>query len=340
VRVLVTGGTGYVGSHTVVALMEAGHEVLVVDNLSNSESWIIDRIAHIVGRLPAFERVDLLDNARFQHCFKQFMPEAVIHFAALKSVAESVAMPEVYYRNNLLGTLNVLTAMANLGCGNLVFSSSATVYGASSSSPIAESAPLGPVNPYGRTKLMAEEMIRDHALASTGFSALLLRYFNPAGAHPSARIGELPRGLPNNLTPYVLQVAAGLRPYVNVFGTDYPTRDGTGIRDYIHVCDLADAHVAGLNYLAAAPDPVVRAFNVGTGRGYSVLEVIDALSATSGRQIEWVAAARRPGDVAECYADPSLANRELAWRARRGLSEIAADGWRWQTKLASQAKAD
>lgn len=333
-RILVTGGAGYIGSHTCVELLSAGHDLLVLDNLSNSDARSLDAVGKITGTRPELVVADLRDEDRLNACMKDFAPEAVMHFAALKAVGESCEQPLRYYENNVSGTLGLLAAMQRHGCRRIVFSSSATVYGLPERCPVDESAPLQAMNPYGRTKLMMEQVIGDLSRADPGFHAAILRYFNPAGAHPSGLIGELPRGTPNNLVPFVSQVAAGLRPRVNVFGSDYPTADGTGVRDYIHVCDLAAAHVAALGRLASHPAGFV--VNVGTGRGYSVLEVIAAFEQATGRPVPWVFAPRRSGDVAQYYADPALATRLLGWRAERDLLRMCEDAWRWQCNLAGR----
>lgn len=332
-KVLVTGGAGYIGSHTVVELVAAGFDVHVVDNFCNSERWILERLATLCGRRVPHTELDLLDEPALQACFAEVQPEAVIHFAALKAVGESVQQPLRYHRNNVGGTLALLQAMQDHGCQHLVFSSSATVYGNPERCPIGEDAPLGATNPYGQTKLIMEHVIRDllAAPAST-FKAAILRYFNPAGAHESGLIGELPRGVPNNLVPFVAQTAAGLREAIQVFGNDYPTRDGTGVRDYIHVVDLAQAHVAALRALRDGEAREVTV-NLGTGRGYSVLEVIEAFGRAVGRPIPYRFAPRRPGDVAECWADPSLAEKVLGWKAERDIEAMCADAWRWQKTL-------
>lgn len=330
-RILVTGGTGYIGSHTSVALLEAGYDVVIVDNFSNSERWVSERIKRLSGKDLSCIELDLLDHAGLRACLDDVRPDAVIHFGALKSVGESVAKPLLYYQNNITGTLNLLDAMSSVGCQRLVFSSSATVYGYPEKCPIQEDAELGAINPYGRTKLMMEQVINDVCASQPAFQAATLRYFNPAGAHPSGLLGELPRGAPNNLVPFVAQVAAGLRPMVRVFGGDYKTPDGTGVRDYIHVMDLAHAHVRALEYLQTTGRGIT--VNLGTGRGYSVLEIISAFSHASGREIPYMISDRRSGDAAECYADPSLAEKLLGWRASNGLDSICADAWRWQEQL-------
>ncbi|WP_028770562.1 UDP-glucose 4-epimerase GalE [Silanimonas lenta] len=332
-KVLVTGGAGYIGSHTVVELVAAGFDVHIVDNFCNSERWILERLATLCGRGIPHTELDLLDEAALQACFAEVRPGAVIHFAALKAVGESVQQPLRYHRNNVGGTLALLQAMQDHGCPHLVFSSSATVYGVPERCPIREDAPLGATNPYGQTKLVMEHVIRD-LLAAPGstLKAAILRYFNPAGAHESGLIGELPRGVPNNLVPFVAQTAAGLREAIQVFGNDYPTRDGTGVRDYIHVVDLAQAHVAALRALRDGEAREITV-NLGTGTGYSVLEVIEAFGRAVGRPIPHRIAPRRPGDVAECWADPALAERLLGWKARRGLDAMCTDAWRWQKTL-------
>ncbi len=334
-RILVTGGAGYIGSHTVLELLAAGHDVLIVDNLCNSRAEVIERIAAIAGRRPAFAELDLRDRAGLASIFAEHEFDAVLHFAGLKAVAESVEKPLLYYDNNVSGTLCLLESMAEAQVRTLVFSSSATVYGDPHAVPITEDFPLAATNPYGRTKLIIEDMLRDAAKADARWRVALLRYFNPVGAHESGLIGEDPRGTPNNLMPYVAQVAAGLRPSLSIYGADYPTPDGTGVRDYIHVVDLAQGHLAALTALAQQPG--VLTTNLGTGRGYSVLEMIKAFSAVSGRKIDYRIVGRRPGDVAACYADPTLAWRVMGWRARRGVEAMCADAWRWQSaNLAGQ----
>ena len=338
-KVLVTGGAGYIGSHTVVELVAAGFDVHVVDNFCNSERWILQRLATLCGREIPHTELNLLDEAALQACFAAVKPDAVIHFAALKAVGESVQQPLRYHRNNVGGTLALLQAMQDHGCQHLVFSSSATVYGNPESCPIREDAPLGATNPYGQTKLVMERVIRD-LLAAPGslLRAAILRYFNPAGAHESGLIGELPRGVPNNLVPFVAQTAAGLRAEISVFGDDYPTRDGTGVRDYIHVVDLAQAHVAALRALRDGGDREITV-NLGTGNGFSVLEVIEAFSRAVGRPIPHKRVARRPGDSAECWADPALAEKVLGWKASRGVDAMCADAWRWQQGLSDTPTA-
>ena len=327
--ILVTGGAGFIGSHTCVELLAAGYEVLVVDNFSNSKSEALRRVEEIAGRkLGAFYRADIRDKAALREVFKAHAIDAVIHFAALKAVGESVAKPLMYYDNNIAGTVALAEVMAEAGVKSLVFSSSATVYGDPASVPIREDFPTGPTNPYGRTKWMMEFVLSDLAAADPEWRVALLRYFNPVGAHASGRIGEDPNGLPNNLMPYVSQVAVGRLPRLRVFGGDYPTPDGTGVRDYIHVVDLAVGHVAAVRRLTERPG--VLTVNLGTGRGYSVIEVVKAFEKASGRPVPYEIVARRPGDVAQCYAEPGLAERELGWRAERGIDEMCADAWRWQ----------
>ena len=324
---LVTGGAGYIGSHTCVELLGAGHEVTVVDNLVNSSAVSLDRVREIAGRGVHFERADIRDAAALDTIFAGGPFDAVVHFAGLKAVGESVAEPLRYFENNVTGTLRLLEAMSRVGLRRLVFSSSATVYGDPASVPIREDFPLSASNPYGRTKLFIEEILRDLHRSDPRWDLSLLRYFNPVGAHESGLIGEDPAGIPNNLMPYVSQVAVGRLERLSVWGNDYPTPDGTGVRDYIHVVDLARGHLAALN---AVPEAGVRAYNLGTGRGYSVLEMIVAFENASGRQVPYTIAARRPGDVASCYADPALARERLGWSAEHGIERMCADAWRWQ----------
>jgi UDP-glucose 4-epimerase len=326
--ILVTGGAGYIGSHCCVELLQADYEVVVVDNLSNSSEESLRRVREIAGKDLEFHKVDLLDRAALQEVFRTHRFDAVIHFAGLKAVAESTEIPLRYYHNNLTGTLHLLKCMKRHGVTDLVFSSSATVYGDPAHVPITENFPLQATNPYGSTKLMIEEFCRDVAAAQGGWRIILLRYFNPVGAHPSGRIGEDPRGIPNNLMPYVMQVAVGKHPYLSVFGNDYPTPDGTGVRDYIHVVDLVVGHLNALESLPGTRGCV--AYNLGTGRGYSVLEMVAAAEKASGKTVPHKVVGRRAGDIAQCYADPSLAADKLGWRATRGLDEMCADAWRWQ----------
>lgn len=326
--ILVTGGMGYIGSHTVVELLNSGFDVSIIDNLCNSNISVLQRISQICGRSPNFIQGDIRDGEFLDRVFASQSFGSVIHFAGLKAVGESVAQPLFYYDNNVTGTLRLLEAMARVGLKNLVFSSSATVYGDPEFVPITESAKLGATNPYGRSKLMVEEILRDLTLSDPAWRIALLRYFNPVGAHKSGLIGEDPRGIPNNLMPFVSQVAVGQRPELAVFGNDYPTPDGTGVRDYIHVVDLALGHLAALRYLDKQAG--VLTVNLGTGRGYSVLEVIRAFEQASGKTVPYRIVARRPGDIAQCYAQPALAAELLGWKAERDMDEMCADAWRWQ----------
>lgn len=330
-HVLVTGGAGYIGSHTCLELLEAGHTVTVVDNLSNSKEESLKRVAELTGKSVTFQHVDLLDKAALQRVFagSETPFDTVIHFAGLKAVGESVEKPLWYYHNNLTGTLVLCEVMAEYGVKSIVFSSSATVYGDPASVPILEDFPLSCTNPYGRTKLMIEEILQDLNVSDDEWNVALLRYFNPVGAHKSGRIGEDPNGIPNNLMPYVSQVAVGKLERVTVFGDDYPTHDGTGVRDYIHVVDLALGHVRAIEKLMEKPGVVI--YNLGTGQGYSVLDMIKAFSEASGREVPYVISGRRAGDIAACYADPAKAKRELNWVAERGVKEMCEDTWRWQT---------
>ncbi|NWL13831.1 UDP-glucose 4-epimerase GalE [Paenarthrobacter nitroguajacolicus] len=327
-KVLVTGGAGYIGSHTVLCLLEQNHEIVVLDNLSNSSQMSLERVERLTGGGLQFECVDLLDADAVQTVLGRGDFDAVVHFAGLKAVGESVSDPLTYYRTNIIGTLNLLQGMQKAGVRRLVFSSSATVYGNSESVPLTEKLPLDATNPYGRTKEQIEDILSDLCAADPSWSVALLRYFNPVGAHESGLIGESPRGVPNNLLPYVAQVAVGLREKVFVFGDDYPTHDGTGIRDYIHVMDLAEGHLAALNYISSNCGAFH--WNLGTGRGSSVLEVIGAFSAAAGKAIPYEVVARRPGDAAVSYADASAALADLGWSARRNLQQMCEDHWRWQ----------
>ncbi len=329
-HILVTGGAGYIGSHTALELLARGHDVTAVDNLMNSKEESLRRVQALAGRELRFVRADLLDRPALDRLFAAREVDAVIHFAGLKAVGESVSMPLAYFHNNLIGTINLLETMAEREVRRLVFSSSATVYGVPRQVPIAEDAPLQATNPYGRTKLMIEEMLRDLYCADARWSIAILRYFNPVGAHASGRIGEDPNGIPNNLLPFVAQVAVGKRPRLRVFGGDYPTRDGTGVRDYIHVVDLALGHLAALDRLARGHG--LWTYNLGTGVGCSVLEMVRAFELASGRPVPFEIVARRPGDVAECYADPAHAAAELGWRATRDVMAMCADAWRWQAQ--------
>ena len=328
-KILVTGGLGYIGSHTCVELLAAGHEVVALDNLSNAQRSVQERIATIAGRAVAFIEADIRDRAAMQAAFAAQAFDAVIHFAGLKAVGESVAQPLRYYDNNIAGSLVLFETMAAAGVTTLVFSSSATVYGDPASVPITEDFPLSATNPYGRSKLIIEEMLRDLAIAAPQWRIALLRYFNPVGAHESGLIGEEPNGIPNNLVPYIAQVADGRRAALSVYGDDYPTVDGTGVRDYIHVVDLAIGHVKTLAKLATTNGVIT--YNLGTGRGNSVLEMVRAFEQACGKAIPYHIVARRPGDIAACYADPRRAQAELGWTAQRDVAQMCADAWRYQT---------
>ena len=327
--ILVTGGTGYIGSHTVVELMLAGFEVLIVDNFCNSKATVLERIERIVGRRPGFVEADIRDRESMRTLFADYRFDAVIHFAGLKAVGESIAQPLRYYDNNVRGSLVLFETMAEAGVKTLVFSSSATVYGDPHAVPIREDFPLSATNPYGRSKLMIEEMLGDVARSDAAWRIALLRYFNPVGAHESGLIGEDPHGVPNNLMPYIAKVAVGTLAELSVFGSDYPTHDGTGVRDYIHVVDLARGHLAALKALTVAEG--VLTVNLGTGQGYSVLDVVRAFEVASGRRVSYRIVGRRPGDIAACYADPSLAKALLGWQAQYGIDEMCRDAWRWQS---------
>ena len=327
--VLVTGGAGYIGSHTVVQLLEDNREVVIVDDLSNSSPKVIDRIEAITGKRPKFYEVNILDEEKMEEIFKENKIDSVIHFAGFKAVGESVAKPLAYYTNNLTTTLIVLNLMKKYGVRNFVFSSSATVYGDPHTCPILETFPLSATNPYGRTKLMIEERLVDICKADKELNVALLRYFNPVGAHESGTIGEEPNGIPNNLMPYITKVAVGKLEKLSVFGDDYNTPDGTGVRDYIHVVDLANGHLKALTKLETNPGLVI--YNLGTGKGYSVLDMVKAFSKACGKDIPYVIAPRRPGDVAMCYADATKAKEELGWEAKYDLDRMCADSWRWQS---------
>ncbi|SPD72304.1 UDP-galactose-4-epimerase [uncultured Desulfobacterium sp.] len=327
-RILVTGGAGYIGSHTCLELLNNGYDVIVVDNLSNSKEEALRRVQTLAGRSLNFHRVDLLNRSSLNDVFKDSAVDAVIHFAGLKAVGESVSIPLRYYYNNITGTLILCEVMAKYHVKDIVFSSSATVYGDPQRVPITEDFPLSATNPYGRTKLMIEEILRDLHMSDPSWNIALLRYFNPVGAHESGSIGEDPNGIPNNLLPYISQVAVGKLEFLSVFGNDYPTPDGTGVRDYIHVVDLAIGHLKAIERLKDNPGVVT--YNLGTGNGYSVLEMVRAFEKACGRNIPYQIVERRPGDVATCYADPSLAGRELNWTAARGIDDMCADAWRWQ----------
>ena len=363
-KILVTGGTGYIGSHTAVALISVGYDPVIIDNLSNSKVAVLDRIEAITGKRPVFYQADLRDRSALDAIFQENAISAVIHFAGLKAVGESVAAPLRYYENNIEGTLSLCSVMAARGVKCLIFSSSATVYGEPSTVPIREDFPLAPASPYGRTKLMIEQILQDLHVADPAWQIALLRYFNPVAAHESGLIGEDPSGIPNNLMPYVSQVAVGRRERLSVYGNDYPTPDGTGVRDYIHVMDLAEGHVAALRYMEGLDSrlrgngkrigndkgsgkdreseddkegrnsqgrttgPLI--VNLGTGQGYSVLEMVRAFENASGKTVPYRIVARRPGDIATCYADPARARALLGWSARRTLADMCADTWRWQ----------
>lgn len=326
--ILVTGGTGYIGSHTVVELLSAGEEVIIIDNLSNSKQLVVDRIEQITGKRPEFIKCDLRNRGDIDLVLESHPEiESVIHFAGLKAVGESCSKPLYYYHNNLLGTLNLLDSMITHGVNRIVFSSSATVYGIPKSVPISEDFPTSTTNPYGETKLMIERILKDTCSAHPGFSACVLRYFNPIGAHESGIIGEDPRGIPNNLLPYITKVAVGKLPCLSVFGNDYDTHDGTGVRDYIHVVDLALAHIKAIKYTEKLCG--IDYINVGTGNGYSVLDIVNAFSKAWGEAIKYKIVDRRPGDIAECYANPDKAYRVLGWRAERDLARMCEDSARW-----------
>ena len=328
-KILVTGGLGYIGSHTCVELLAEGHDIVVLDNLSNAQPAVQQRVERIAGRRFPLVQADIRDRAALRAVFREHAIGAVIHFAGLKAVGESVSKPLEYYDNNVVGSLVLFETMAEFKVRTLVFSSSATVYGDPASVPITEDFPLSATNPYGRSKLMIEEMLRDLCHSDPQWRVALLRYFNPVGAHESGLIGETPNGVPNNLLPYVAQVAAGEREVLSVHGDDYPTPDGTGVRDYIHVTDLALGHVRTLARLAQAPGLLT--YNLGTGRGYSVLEMVRAFAAASGRPVPYRIGPRRPGDVAQCYADPTRAERELGWKAERAIDQMCRDAWRYQS---------
>ena len=327
--ILVTGGAGYIGSHTCIELLAEGHNLIVVDNLSNSSAESLKRVRQISNREFVFARLDVCDATALDELFRRHRIDAVIHFAGLKAVGESVAMPLAYYRNNIDSTLTLCETMMRHDVHRLVFSSSATVYGVPDTVPIQEDFPLSCTNPYGWTKRMIEQILTDAGAADPRWSIVLLRYFNPIGAHVSGRIGEDPQGIPNNLMPYIAQVAVGRRNELHVFGNDYPTPDGTGVRDYIHVVDLARGHCSAIDHTAKQTG--VDAINLGTGQGYSVLELVHAFEKASGRTIPYVVDPRRPGDIAICYADPTKARTQLGWQAQRSLDEMCLDSWRWQS---------
>lgn len=326
--VLVTGGAGYIGSHTLIQLIERGYAPVVLDNLSNASEESLRRVEALTGSQIPFEKVDLLDAEAVQRVAAAYRPQSCIHFAGLKAVGESAQIPVRYYHNNITGTVHLLEALAAVDCQQLVFSSSATVYGAAETMPLTEDSPLSATNPYGRTKLFIEHLLADACAANPALKVICLRYFNPVGAHPSGRIGEDPAGIPNNLMPFITQVAVGVRSQLNVFGNDYPTPDGTGVRDYIHVVDLAAGHVCALDAMERVNG--WEAVNLGTGRGSSVLEVVAAVEQASGRQVPYAFQPRRAGDVAVSFADPAKAQRFLGWRAEKDLATMCADAWRWQ----------
>ncbi len=328
-RVLVTGGMGYIGSHTCIQMIEAGMTPVILDNLGNSKQSVLDRIEKVTGVRLDFIQGDIRDKACLDATFEQYDFDAVIHFAGLKAVGESVAKPLEYYDNNVHGSLVLVDAMRDAGVKSLIFSSSATVYGDPASVPILENFPTLATNPYGRSKLMVEECLTDFQLANPDWSITLLRYFNPVGAHISGELGEDPQGIPNNLMPFVAQVAVGRREHLSVFGSDYPTPDGTGVRDYIHVVDLADGHLAALNHVGSKAG--LHVYNLGTGKGSSVLDMVAAFEQASGRKIAYQLVERRPGDIAECWADPSKAEQDLKWKANRSLEQMTEDTWRWQS---------
>ncbi|MBO6572407.1 MAG: UDP-glucose 4-epimerase GalE [Balneola sp.] len=328
--ILVTGGAGYIGSHTVLELLELGNEVIVVDNLSNSSKESLIRVESITGKSPIFYEQDLLDRAALENVFSSHKIDSVIHFAGYKAVGESVQKPMMYYQNNLDSTLILCEVMKKFDVKNLVFSSSATVYGDPESVPITEESSLSATNPYGRTKLFIEYILKDLYTSDDSWNIALLRYFNPVGAHKSGLIGEDPNDIPNNLMPYVSQVAVGKLKQLSVFGDDYPTPDGTGVRDYIHVVDLALGHLKAIDKLRSAPGLVI--YNLGTGKGTSVLDMIKAFENASGKKVEYKIGPRRSGDIATCYADPSKAEKELGWKAERGIEEMCVDAWKWQSE--------
>ncbi len=330
-RIFVTGGAGYIGSHTVVALLEPGHRVEIVDNFANSSADVLEQVAILAGQKCKAHQADVTDLPKLTEILTAFKPDMVLHFAGRKSVAESVERPDFYYQQNVGGTSNLLTAMDRCGCKHIIFSSSATVYGAPDHLPIPEEHITTPFNPYGHSKLEAEKEISRWADAATDKSAVLLRYFNPVGAHPSGQIGESPKGRPDNLFPFITQVAAGIRPHLEIYGDDYDTPDGTGVRDYIHITDLVEGHIAALHF--AEHNKGVEVFNLGTGRGYSVIEVVTAFEAATGQTVRYEIKERRAGDIASCYAKPAKAQEKLGWKAKKTLEQMCRDGWRWQAGL-------
>ena len=327
-KILLTGGAGFIGSHTCVEIVEAGHDVVIADDLSNSKPAVLDRLKELTGKEIPFYNIDVADRQKVDEMFAKEKFDAVIHFAGFKAVGESVAKPVMYYRNNIDTTLTLLETMAKYNVNNFVFSSSATVYGVPERVPLVEGMKTGCTNPYGWTKLMIEQILTDATVANKELSIVLLRYFNPIGAHESGRIGEDPTGIPNNLLPYITQVAIGKLPQLGVFGNDYPTHDGTGVRDYIHVVDLAKGHVKAIEY--AAEHKGTEIFNLGTGTGYSVLDIVKAFEKANNIEIPYVIKPRRDGDIAECYADPVKAKEKLGWQAEKSLEEMCRDSWRWQ----------
>ena len=329
-KILVTGGAGYIGSHTCMELLHAGYDVVVVDNLSNSKMESLKRVQKLTGKTLEFHLIDLLDQQALNNVFQKSKIDAVIHFAGLKAVGESVSAPLKYYHNNVAGTLVLCSVMNNNNVKNIIFSSSATVYGDPKEVPIREEFPVNPTNPYGRSKLMIEDILKDLFEADKNWNVVLLRYFNPVGAHPTGQIGEDPNGIPNNLFPYISQVAVGKLSELSVFGSNYPTPDGTGVRDYIHVVDLAKAHISALFKFKS--NFGIETYNIGTGRGYSVFEIISAFAKASGRKITHKIIDRRPGDIATCFADPTKANKQLGWAAQYGINQMCADAWQWQEK--------
>lgn len=332
-KVLVTGGAGYIGSHTCVALLESGYEVVIIDNLCNSSEKVIDRIEELSGKRPVFFKGDLLDKPFVEMVFDKEKIDAVIHFAGLKAVGESVEKPLEYYYNNITGTLILCEVMRDHNCFSIVFSSSSTVYGTPKKIPVDETCEKGIItNPYGQTKGMLEQVLTDLNASDDRWNVMLLRYFNPIGAHKSGRIGEDPKGIPNNLVPYIAKVAVGSLPFVNVFGDDYDTADGTGVRDYIHVLDLADGHIKALEKMSTPEGKGVNIYNLGTGVGYSVLDVIKAYSKACGKELPYEIKPRRGGDIAKCYSNPAKAKAELGWEAKQGIDEMCADSYNWQSQ--------
>lgn len=328
-KILVTGGTGYIGSHTVVELVENGEDVVIVDNFSNSSPDVLDRLEEITGKRVRFYEVDILDEEKLEQVFKENEIESVIHFAGLKAVGESVAKPVEYYHNNITGTLVLLKLMQKYNCKKIVFSSSATVYGNPEKLPIKEDFPLSTTNPYGSTKLMIENILQDVNVADQDFRVAILRYFNPIGAHKSGLIGERPNGIPNNVMPYIVKVATGKYEKLTVFGNDYPTPDGTGVRDYIHVVDLAQGHLKALDKIRE--EKGVKIYNLGTGHGYSVLDLVQNFEKTNNIKVNYVIGARRPGDIPACYADASKAEKELGWKAKKNIEDMCKDTWHFAT---------